>query len=188
MKLLLTIIFVLALTGCGTPRYNEVFIDSSSSHVDVSKRCPETLLPGAASCVARVEANKSVTSTNINVQPSETYCISVPPNQVWFDKDRRNTPPEGEKGSWIMNLFTKRHPEVGFFALMVAVQSADNTTGQTARNVKKSLNFKYTAEGPGELVFYPNDAVSTSWNPYYHYENNSGYIWVTITRCNDRAN
>ena len=186
MKLLWAVTLGLALTGCGTPRYSEVPVDSSSSHVDASKRCPEALLLGQT-CWTRVEANKWVSLTGIHVKQDETYCISVPPNQVWFDKDRRNTPPDGEKGNWLMNLFTKRHPEFGFFALMVAVKAADDTNRQTARHVSNPLNFKYMAEGPGELVFYPNDAVSTSWNRTYHYENNFGYIWVTISLCAVKA-
>lgn len=187
MKLLWAITLVLALTGCGTPRYSEVPVDSSSSHVDASKRCPEALLLGQ-NCWARVEANKWVSLTGISVKEAgEIYCISVPPNQVWFDAGRRNTPPDGEKGSWIMNLATKRHPEVGFFALMVAVKSTDNTTGQTARLVKEPLNFQYVAKELGELVFYPNDAANPVGDPAYYYKNNYGYIWVTITRCAAKA-
>lgn len=183
MKKLVRLIGVLTLAGCAAIDYETVPVDSASPlSAETQGRCPATLAPGAR-CTARVQADQWSSPTGIQVKAKgESYCIAVLPNQVWFDASRRNIPPYGEKGSWLMNLAKKRH-EAGFFSLMVDVQS-HATVGETAKPVTEELpGARYTAQGAGELVLYPNDAVGPSYDPEYFYRNNSGYIWVNITRC-----
>jgi len=180
-KQLPSLITILTLAGCAAIDYKTVSVDSASPP-DAEKltRCPSTLNP-SASCTARVQANQWTSPTGIQVKEGESYCIAVLPNQVWFDASRRNTPPYGEEGSWIMNLAKKRH-EVGFFSLMVDVQSA-GATGTTAKPVADPQGARFTTQKAGELVLYPNDAVGPPQDPAYYYKNNSGYIWVTVMRC-----
>ena len=183
MKPLLSVIGILTLAGCAAIDYKTVHVDSASPPADEKlSKCPAMLAPGA-SCTARVQADQWSSPTGIRVkEKGESYCIAVLPNQVWFDASRRNTPPYGEKGNWLMNLTKKRH-EAGFFSLMVDVQSKASV-GETAKPVTDELpGARYTAQGAGELVLYPNDAIGPPNEPEYYYKNNSGYVWVTITRC-----
>lgn len=183
IKPLLSLMGLLSLVGCTAIDYDTVPVDSAPPpNADQLRKCPATLDPGK-SCTARVLADQWVSPTGVRSKaPGESYCFSVLPNQVWYDASRRNTPPYGEKGSTIMNLVRKRHDETGFFSLMVDVQSQSGTE-ETARPIAQMPDERYTTKGPGALVMYPNDAVSPVNDRDYYYKNNSGYIWVTITRC-----
>ncbi|WP_428506787.1 hypothetical protein [Roseateles sp.] len=163
--------------------YTTATVDSAppANAAQLSK-CPAELKNGM-SCTARVQADQWVSPTGIGTKViGEIYCVAVWPNQVWFDASRRNSPPDGEKGSWLMNLAKKRHEGAGFFSLMIDVQSAAST-GETAKEVGELSGGAFAAPGPGELVLYPNDAIGPVKEPAWYYKNNSGYVWVTIKRC-----
>lgn len=183
IKPLLSLIGLLSLAGCAAIDYNTVPVESASPpNAEQMSKCPAILAPGK-SCTARVLANQWASPIGVqSMDQDESYCFAVLPNQVWYDASRRNTPPYGEKGSWIMNLVKKRHEATGFFSLMVDVQS-QSATGETARPIADLRDGPYTTKGPGPLVLYPNDAIGTPNDREYYYKNNSGYIWVTITRC-----
>lgn len=180
--LLITLYGSLTLVGCVATSYKSVTVDSAlPANAETLSRCPLSLEEGQ-SCMARVQADQWTSPTGIQVKGAgEIYRITVLPNQVWFDADRRNTPPHGEKGSWIMNLSKKRH-DAGFFSLMVDVQPEAASVGETAKPVTEFSDFEYTTTGKGKLVLYPNDAIGPPNDPQYYYRNNSGYIWVTIER------
>jgi hypothetical protein len=182
MNSLLSLIAILMLAGCTAIAYKTVPVDSAlPPDAEKLTKCPSTLNPGT-SCTARVQADQWISPTGIQAEERESYCIAVLPNQVWFDASRRNSPPYGEKGSWVMNHLAKKRHEAGYFSLMVDIQSKA-AQGDTAKPVADLPRGRYTAQGAGELVLYPNDAISPSYDPAYYYRNNSGYIWVTVMRC-----
>ena len=184
-SLLILLVGVCFFAGCTAINYKSLPVDSASP--TNAKKCPAKLLANDGECDARIYADQWATPTGIQVsEANEVYCITVPSNQVWFDAERRNTPPSGEEGSWIMKRFEKRHPESGYFSLMVAVQPdplALKTNGAEA--VAGLTNSRYKAMFTGALVLYPNDAIGPSGNDDYFYKNNSGYVWVSISRCPD---
>jgi hypothetical protein len=173
---------VLLLTGCASISYEPVTLDSASpSELSELNLCP---IFKAGLCYARVRADQWTSRTGIQVGPDEKYCVDALANQVWFDGNRRNVPPDGERGSWVMRLFQKRNPSAGFFSLIVNVQfkdgSVDEKAGQMVRDLK---GHQYIPMRAGELVLYPNDAKAPANDSYYWYKNNSGWIWVTVKRC-----
>ena len=187
MRLLfILLVGVCFFAGCTAINYKSLPVDSASptGAEKYTKKCPAKLA-NKEECVARINADQWATPTGIQVsEANEAYCIELLPNQVWFDAERRNTPPLGEEGSWIMKRFEKRHPESGYFSLMVAVQPdplAFKTNGAEA--VAGLTKSRYTAIFTGALVLYPNDAIGPSGNDDYFYKNNSGYVWVKINRC-----
>ena len=179
-------LLAISLAGCVAIKYEPMKVDSHAP-VDAAKvgKCPTTLEVGQR-CIARIQADQWTSWTGIEIaKDGERYWITVLPDQVWFDKDRRKTPPYGEEGSWIMQLATRRHPTVLFFSLMVDVLPGNSeklTTQGTAVVVTSPEKFPFTAKSPGNLVLYPNDAKGPASAPAYWYENNSGHIWVTIER------
>lgn len=184
MKTLAMPVLALALAGCTAIRYESLAVDSAAPEgAESLKRCPPKLDDGTE-CTARIHADQWATPTGIHVLAGQAYCITVLPNQVWFDADRRNTPPDGEKGSWIMNVVPKRHPKAGYFSLMVDVDTGSSTKrADTAEPVAKLPDGRYTTAGAGSLVLYPNDAIGPVDDPAYYYKNNAGYIWVRIKHC-----
>jgi hypothetical protein len=140
----------------------------------------------AQRCVAQVDARALQSSTGVQVQPGEGYCLQVAPGQSWVDWYRRHTPPHGDAGNWLMQRVNhwKRHPDSDWFALMAAVQPAD--AGATPRHQDLSRATLLRPTQAGALVLYANDAVSPLGNPQWFYENNHGTVQVTVWRC-DRA-
>jgi len=186
MRSLILLISVWVIAGCTAISYNSLTVDSASPPEAGKnmRKCPAKL-EKEAECTARIYADQWTSPTGIQVGAvNEAYCIAVLPNQVWFDADRRNTPPLGERGSWLMNVFEKRHPKSGYFALMVAVlpEPADRAT-EDAQPVADLLRGRYTPNFKGSLVLYPNDAIGSPGDSDYYYKNNSGHIWVSIRRC-----
>jgi hypothetical protein len=185
MKSFISLVAALALAGCTAIEYKSVAVDSPSPIDEKGLvKCPKELRHDKI-CTARILADQLATPTGIQVaEKGETFCIEVLPHQVWFDADRRNTPPHGDEGNWIMKIGTKRHPEAGYFSLMVDVQAKPPAIqSKSAKQVGDSPGWTYTADSVGALVLYPNDAIGSTGEPEYYYKNNSGYIWVTIKRC-----
>lgn len=178
----------LCLAGCVGVSYDEMHVDSAAPEPALRTRCQGQLAEGAT-CTARVEAKLWSTSTGIHVAGAgERYCVSVLPNQVWFDSNRRRIPPLGETGNVWMRMAELRHPEAGYFALMVDVPSVQGfEVSHTARAVtppSASECFVYDTHSAGQLVLYPNDALGPARAPdWYYTSNNHGFIWVRIRRC-----
>lgn len=181
---LLALVFLL---GCVGVSYKEIPIDSAPPNHAYRDRCQGSLAKGQT-CLARIPANQWSTATGLRVGgPGERYCLSVPPNQVWFDATRRRTPPWGEQGSFIMRLAPLRHPNAGYFALMVDVPTVPGfAVSPTARAVETPEGARYLTPAAGSLVLYPNDALGPTNAPdWYYTSNNHGFIWVSIRRCDD---
>jgi len=176
---------IASLAACASVSYEPVTLDSSAP-LDMSsvKKCPETLNV-KDDCTALIQANQWMTRTGIKVKKGEKYAVRVHASQVWFDLDRRNTPPYGEAGSWKMRLFKKRHADAGFFALIINAKAAGSDQLLGHGDLGATPNLAYKTPDAGELVLYPNDALGPFDNPAYWYQNNSGQIWVTITRLED---
>ncbi|MCV2438711.1 hypothetical protein [Paucibacter sp. DJ2R-2] len=186
MKVLLVVSAAVILGGCAAIQYEVMTVDSAPPAAAAQTARCSMNSPAEKPCLALTYADQWTSSTGIVVKDvGEKFCISVLPHQVWFDADRRNTPPYGEKGSWMMNLAKRRHENEGFFALMVDVRSSDDfAPSNTAKAVKVPENFEYVAESTGKLVLYPNDALGPESDPTYYYrKNNSGFVWVSISRC-----
>jgi hypothetical protein len=185
----LLLLVTLALAGCFSIRYSPVPVDSPLPTTTIP-RCAGTLLPGAA-CIAPVIAAHWQTPTGLQVALGQTYCVRVPPGQVWFDKGRRNIPPHGERGSSLMRLFDglKRHPDSAWFSLVAAVVPADlaerSYVGPEATLAHQDLSRRpqLRISHSGALVLYPNDAIGPAEDPTWYQRNNRGQIWVTLQRC-----
>ena len=171
------------LIGCASISYEPVQLDSSHLALTMIEECSEQKLSDSKGCVVLVQASLWASSTGIKVKSGNNYCIQVPPNQLWFDATRRNRPPFGEEGSWLMQLSTKRHPENGFFSLIVNTRNKADEALSKPQAVE--VNPLYKPGGEGELVFYPNDAEASVFDPAYFYRNNSGQIWVNVRQCED---
>ena len=214
MKTLVLLTTVLAvLTGCASTRYSPIEADSPAPLDGSLSLCkaaanplaegtatltgaePSTLAKGA-SCIFPVRADQKFTVTPLVINRDDTYRITVPRNQVWYDGSRRNVPPRGDPGSWLMNRFKhwKRHTCSEWFALIAAnVRPVKSSTSQHEfpqyehhepqeyKDVSdKEPEFKVTR--PGWLAFYPNDAIMPLPGDFF-YSNNSGQVWVQIERC-----
>lgn len=133
-------------------------------------------------CVFPVRAEKRVTLTPILTSSGETYRITVPRNQVWYDRDQRNVAPQGEKGSTLMNLAKswKRHEDMGWFALVATNIATDHSKSDNLVDVGLTQDLKVV--NPGQLAFYPNDAIAPVASDFF-YSNNTGQIWVQIENC-----
>ena len=153
---------------------------------DADGPCPMRLAPGQ-SCTAQVEAAQWQSPTGLQVAPGELYCVQVPPGQVWHDLGRRNTPPHGEPGNWLMRLFSglKRHAGSDWFSLMAAVVPQAGADGPPAPPGAQDLGRQPLLRigQAGALVLYPNDAVGPPWAPRWFYDNNTGRIRVGVQRC-----
>lgn len=188
------------LFGCASIFYEPVKLDSSPLAIKISENCTfsEQKLSEskAKDCAVPVQASLWASRSGIKVKSGKKYCIQVPPNQMWFDATRRNTPPFGEAGNWVMKyLGSKRHPEYEYFSLIANTRNEiDGTLSKghaVERRTLKNGSFEggplYIPDGDGELVFYPNDAVGSVGNPAYYYENNSGQIWVNVRQCEENC-
>jgi len=171
------------LTGCASLAYTPVPVDSAAPS-DLAPPCATPLAPGQR-CTALVRADQWASPSGLQVGPHEAYCVQVPPGQVWFDADRRNTPPHGEQGSWIMRLGSglKRHREIAWFSLVAAVQPEAAVPAVPTLHQDISRDPVLRTHDAGALVFYPNDAVGQPGDPTWFYKNNRGQIWVTVQRC-----
>lgn len=198
MSHLTVYVLALALAGCASINYDPVQLDSPFPFDEANVSACPSVLAKSRICHARVEANRWVSLTGIQMKEGETYCLTVPDHQLWFDKDRRNTPTIGDYGNWLMRLFSKRHPEAPYFSLIAATVEYVSPPATTARQVIVKANqvvvyshqvveqrkeHKYKTAVAGKLVLYPNDAIGFASDPERFYENNAGYIWVKIENC-----
>lgn len=176
------LVLTLALAGCFRMGYSSLVQDSARPPGS-TPACGKSLKL-KESCLALVRASEWYSPTGLSVSPGESYRISVPAGQVWFDKDRRNLPPYGEKGSWLMNLFSKRDHDSGWFALMAAIvpENQPLSTGTEPVNPGHDVerDQDIAVKFAGRLVMYPNDAVWRTGNKDAFYKNNVGQIWVRI--------
>lgn len=171
------------LFGCASISYEPVKLDSSPLALTMIEECSEQKLSDSKGCVVLVQASLWASSTGINVKSDKNYCIQVPRNQLWFDATRRNTPPFGETGNWLMQQATMRHPENGFFSLIV--NTRNETDDALSKGQAVEVEPLYRPDREGELVFYPNDAEGSVFDPAFFYRNNSGQIWVNVRQCED---
>ena len=173
----------LCLAGCTAIDFQTVVVDSASPVGGADQlACPPTLAD-AQSCVTRVDARRWTSPTGVLMAADQAYCLTVLPDQVWFDADRRHTPPQGEQGSWLMRLPTRRH-DAPFFSLVAnLVDRQGAVLAGAAQVVDAAQNFRFQATAQGELVLYPNDALGPDVAPDFWYRNNAGAIWVRIAHC-----
>lgn len=82
-----------------------------------------------------------------------------------------------------MRLFSalQRHPEVGWFGLVAAVQPLGDAVPASHHVLSRPPLIQVFNDG--ELVLYPNNAVGQPNGPARCYRNNQGQIWVTVQRC-----
>lgn len=176
---------LLALAGgCAHINYDPVPTDSP---MPVLKLVPcQGRLPLNARCLALVRANQWFSGTGLVVEKKERYRIIVPPGQVWFDKGRRNVPPQGESGNGLMNLFghLKRQEKSLWFSLIAVVldNDADPRTEDSYDLGAKDATGEILIGTNGKLAMYPNDAKGLFGKDSF-YRNNSGQIWVIMERC-----
>ena len=186
MKVLFVITLMVVLTGCVSVKYSPIQVDSPVPAINVSicaTNAPEDIfvLMEGNSCMFPIRADQKLTLTPLAVREKETYYVTVLRNQVWYDASRRNVPPEGEQGSWIMKFAEKwkKHSQSLWFALIAANVNKSGSEQYATQDVSKSPTLKIMR--PGRLAFYPNDAIVPILGNFY--SNNRGQIWVRIERC-----
>lgn len=182
------ILLVTALAGCaaGGPEPATAVTPPvvNGQTVNVTGPCPAALEPGRR-CWALVRAWDWYSDTGVRVARDQAYCLRIPAGQVWLDRNRRNTPPQGEPGNLLMNAFgfLKRHP-LPWFTLMAGVvegvppglqASADIQSRREVQAQDLSAQRRLAVAAAGALVLYPNDAR-------FFYRNNHGQIWVQVER------
>jgi hypothetical protein len=189
---------LLALAGCASVVYEPVMVDSPMpAGFDKLPACGAGLEPGK-SCLVLVRAGNWHSDTGISVEPGQVYRFDVPLGQVWFDKGRRNSPPHGEPGNFVMNMraWAKRHCEPWFTLMAGIAPAADSAPGPSGamppakailhsdvlQSESLAKNCALVARAAGVLVLYPNDARGPTGRPDHFYANNSGQIWVKVTR------
>jgi hypothetical protein len=198
----------LALAACAEIKYEHVPYDNpppwGTAAPGPSCRTIGGQLASGAVCVALVRARDWYADTGLTVHPGEAYCVQVPPGQQWFDASSINSPPRGEEGSALVNLFAslKRYPKAGWFSLIVAVVDPSPANSER-RPVSAVLDSDRQVEAAsleelrrcgadgnlfrpaaqGRMVFYANDAAVEGPDPEKFYRNNSGQIWVSIVRA-----
>jgi len=139
------------------------------------------ILPPGNRCIFPVRADQMLSLTPLAIEEGQTYRITVPRNQVWYDASRCNVPPRGEPGNMIMNLLAHRKQhDTGWFALFAANVSRDG--GTVHERIDVSAGKDFSVKAPGQLAFYPNDAIGVFREDFF-YSNNNGQIWVQIERC-----
>ena len=114
----------LLLAGCGAIRHQPSLDDSPlPRELAALPACSEAPLRPGGRCIALVRADAWWPDTGVRACAGQTYRITVPPGQRWFDLNRVNEPPFGEPGSVLMNLFAryKRHRGVAWFSLIAGV-------------------------------------------------------------------
>ena len=174
---LLSLVTLMSM-GCASIKYEPVRLDASIA----TNPCEAQAATTSDNCsIVLVKASRWETLTGIQVASGEHICVQVPDGQFWFDKDRRNVPPKGEPGNWLMNRFKKREPDADFFSLIVNTKQESNGQLSIGHPVEKTP--LYISKHSGELVFYPNDAVGGATDPAFFYKNNAGQIWVVVRRC-----
>ena len=154
----------------------------------VAEGGPRHLSPGA-SCLAVVGADEWNHRTGLRTCAGQTFHVSVPGEQYWYDAGRRSHPLKGDEGSRFMNVFQGRKRVAGqnWFLLSAgtlppgAVDDADpeHAAALPAR-VLSEPTVTYTARAAGELVFFANDARAFWPAPKLLYGNNRGHAWVVV--------
>jgi len=210
------VVLVLAINigGCVSVRYHVVKTDSPRPQTDVIA-CSGSLDKKGQRCLARVQADQLFTSTNLDVKAGQNYKVVVPPDQVWYDADRRNVPPKGDAGSCLMKLGNslKRHVDADWFTLVATVTDPCVKHSLGEWHYLSAEDNTMHVQHDGVLVMYPNDAIPLRFrdidssqtashvlnseqdgvldmhlvddHPDRYYQNNSGQIWVFIERLED---
>jgi hypothetical protein len=202
----------LLFSGCAAVKHSGIPYDNPrpANFANVPG-CRGAMLAAGAQCVALVRANQWYSDSHLSTTVGESYCVSVPGVQRWFDLERVNDAPDGEPGSGLMNLYASRkrfrdpsglrpgetewqRARVdGWFALVAAVvkpgarDADDREVLQQAsmggpRDCGGDTGKLLKIDKPGDLVFYPNDAALSDNKKQHFYGNNSGQVWVVITK------
>ncbi len=125
-------------------------------------------------CTTIIKAAESENMIGLAIDAGEEYMITVPRiqsgMQTWYDASRCNTPPCGEKGSFLMNLFAvlKKAKKSLWFSLIAEIKGEN-------KPYDLCLDKNITATKKGELILYANDARGFYWN-------NSGEVLVEVYR------
>lgn len=116
----------------------------------------------------QISARQQENYTGVLVQPGDVHTVTACPGQTWYDGGRPSHPPDGDPGTWLMNLFarTKRAPKALWFALIA------ETEGQ---RFDLSRDQDVASDRSGVLILYANDTPGMYWN-------NTGEIEVVIVR------
>jgi hypothetical protein len=177
---------VLASVGCTSIKSKPVAADTPAPPHTSDQLCARDengklhqLAPGQQ-CLAPVTASFTLSRIPISVQPYERYCVHIPQRQAWYDASNLNVPPGGSKGSLLMNTFQflRRHGDADWFVLFGAVvaEDAESSKEYSSSNLETHPCFDIPrTDGPAVLAFYPNDAYGFYWN-------NSGRIWIWVSR------
>jgi hypothetical protein len=195
------------LAGCAATSYDQLAYDNPHPQsTELPCRSDEPLKVGGK-CLVLVRASDWYSDTRISARPGSTFCIDVAPDQRWFDASRINSPPRGDRGSALMNLYAhyKRYVAADWFSLIVGIVQSPTDRGGERRTVSiddaqlEAASLEelkrcgtngnvFMAQTPGVLVLYPNDAAEPDpVRKDVFYKNNAGQIWVTITRLPDSA-
>jgi hypothetical protein len=191
-----TVALGIASAGCAAVKYETVPYDTP--RVADLRACAHPERGRVEPCLALVRASEWHSPSGLQVTRGMQYCIEVPEGQRWFDKSLASSPPHGEDHPKLDRFAAmKRVPGQQWFALMVAV--APEKPGRPQTDGKWSppketdtapvaagascgqKGWRFQPAQPGELVFFPNDAVSPIGDKRGFYRNNSGQIWVKIT-------
>lgn len=179
-------VLAMILSSCVSISYKPINLDSPPLRSDALCKIDKPTLEKGESCMFLIRADQTLTRTSLKVEKDQTYRITVPKDQVWYDLSRRNEPPNGERGSWMMNLFKhwKRIPDSSWFALIAANVRSDKTSTEPyeCQDVSADADLKFEREG--QLAFFPNDVIMPVFGNHF-YSNNSGQVWVQIEYCAD---
>lgn len=191
MHLILLVTLAMCQASCVSIKYTPIHSDSPAPPPGSPQLCTEmvssvtqTLKEGEI-CIFPIRADQKLMRTPLLIHDKQTYRVTVPRNQVWYDSSRRNVAPQGDHGSWLMNLFKrwKQRHESLWFALIATNVSQDSGSNEQYESfdVSETSELKFTHLGL--LAFYPNDAIVPILGNFY--SNNSGQVWVQIERCAD---
>ena len=194
------------MQSCISTNYKPVTLDSPAPSRSLTVKMCEADIVGdpielheGQSCFALVRANEWLSPSNLRVSKNQRYVVAVTQGQFWFDKDRRNTPDQGDEGSRTMNLFKAFKREQGLWFILTGATVECTVKKETRRecdyasekvlekyrlqNDLGNFNGEITVRKDGYLAFYPNDAVLFGWRIFY--KNNHGQVWLQITRMID---
>jgi hypothetical protein len=189
-RLVLLLALAMSQASCVSIKYSPIHADSPAPPPGSAPLCTEIVSSVAPSlkegeiCIFPIRANQNLTRTPLVINDKQTYRVTVPRNQVWYDSSRRNVAPQGDHGSWLMNLFKhykqyKQCPESLWFALIATNVDSGSNEQYESFDVSKTPELKITHLGL--LAFYPNDAIVPVLGDFY--SNNSGQVWVQIEHC-----
>lgn len=184
---------VALIAGCASNQVQTVPVDAlqpqelSRSDLRPCQTVGPTLASGGR-CFVVVHAAAWNNRTGLKVCAGQSYRVSVPGNQHWYDASRRSHPMRGDQGNGLMNSFEglKRLGDEPWFVLVAGILPPSASIDDAPVNMaalKSSADLPpvstYTVKSSGELVFFANDAAMPFWKKLF-YGNNSGRAWVVV--------